>query len=73
MERIEVDGKLVKLSFNKDFYSDKAIEQTIADFAEVCHAKWEGELLVLTPKEMIDLDELGREFYNYVLGIMKNG
>jgi hypothetical protein len=73
MEKIKVVNNLVKLSFNKEFYSDKAIEQTISDFSEICDIKKEGNVVVLIPKEELDLNELGHEFYNYVLGIMKNG
>jgi len=74
MERIKVNKEKneVILSFNEKFYNKKFIDKAIEEFKEVCDAKKEKDLIFLTPKEKVDLDILGYEFYNYVLGLIKN-
>lgn len=48
------------------------MNQAMKDFKEVCDFKEESGDLVLIPKKGIDIDKLGYEFYNYILGLMKN-
>lgn len=74
MEKVEINKKKneVIIRFNKKFYTLPPIDQAIKDFNEVCDARKEGSDLILKPKQKETLDRLGYEFYNYVLGLMKN-
>lgn len=74
MEKVEINKKKneVIVRFNKNFYTLAHVDQAIKDFSEVCDAKKEENYLILKPKQIEDLDKLGYEFYNYVLGLMKN-
>ena len=75
MRRINVDkdNNLVVLTFNDNLYPKDLINQSILDFQEVCDSRFEGEKLVLKPKSNeIDMDNLGYEFYNYLLGLLKS-
>lgn len=74
MERVKInkEKKEVLVSFNEKFYTKEAIEQAILDFQEVCDVKREEKGLLLVPKKKEDLELLGYEFYNYVLGVMRN-
>jgi hypothetical protein len=74
MNRISVDAqkKEVSLSFNTGLYSQNHIDQAIADYLDVCEIFKVDETLVLKPKDEKDLEIIGYEFYNYVLGLMKN-
>lgn len=74
MKKVEVNQKQnqVKLFFNKKFYDKKFIDIALNDYSKVCNIKQEGDAIILEPKEEIDLTILGCEFYNYVLGLMKN-
>lgn len=74
MERIKVNKEKneVSLSFNENFYDKKFIDEAIKDFEKVCDVKIDKNIILLKPKEKTDLDTLGFEFYNYVLGLIKN-
>jgi tryptophanase len=74
MEKVEINKEKneVVIRFNQKFYTQPHIDQAIEDFKEVCDARKEGNDLILKPKQKEDLDRLGYEFYNYVLGLMKN-
>lgn len=75
MKRVTVDRSknLVILTFNDNFYSGDLINQAVADFDEVCDFSFENENFILKPKNRdIDIDNLGYEFYNYLLGLMKS-
>ncbi len=74
MKKIETNQKLnqVKLFFNEKFYNKKFVELALKDYSEICYTKQEGNSVILQPKENIDLNILGYEFYNYVLGLIKN-
>lgn len=63
----------VILSFNEQFYDKKFIDKAIEDFKGICDIKKDKDLIRLKPKEKIDIDTLGNEFFNYVLGLIKNG
>lgn len=73
MERIKVDREKneVILSFNDKFYDKRFVDKAIEEFKQVCDIKRDNCLIVLRPKEKIDLNTLGFEFYNYVLGLIK--
>ena len=74
MERIKVNREKneVVLSFNEKFYDKKFIDKAAEEFKEVCDVKKENNLIFLKPKEKIDINTLGYEFYNYVLDLIKN-
>ena len=70
---VDEGKKLVMLTFNDNFYSKDLIEKSILDFKEVCDSNFQGEKLILKPKNNeIDLNTLGYEFYNYLLGLIKS-
>lgn len=74
MEKVEINKEKneVIVRFNKNFYTLPYVDQAIKDFSGICDAKKEENYLILKPKQIEDLDKLGYEFYNYVLGLMKN-
>ncbi|MBL7056012.1 hypothetical protein ISS07_03825 [Candidatus Woesearchaeota archaeon] len=74
MEKIKIQQEKneVLVSFNEKFYKEDAINQAIADFKQACDIKKNENGLLMKPKGNIDIDTLGYEFYNYVLGLMKN-
>jgi len=74
MERIRVDAQRneVVLSFNRGIYCMECVGQAVKDFSD-CAQIYAGEdTLLLRPKDESSPEALGREFYNYVLGLMKN-
>jgi hypothetical protein len=74
MQRVTISRSKgeVSLSFNNSFYKQEHIDQAIADYLEACTVSKVGDRLVIVPKDPKDLDIIGYEFYNYVLGLMKN-
>lgn len=77
MNNIKIDkkGKKVEIVLNKNFYCLDVVKEGIADFKEVCNSSIsdeEGIKISLKPKEKVNIDTLGYEFSNYVLGLMKN-
>ncbi len=74
MEKVRVNKAKneVLLNFNEKFYRKGFIDQAVLDFKEVCDIKETNKGLSLKPKEKVDIDVLGYEFYNYTLGLMKN-
>lgn len=74
MERVEINKKKneIVLSFNEIFYDKKFINQAIEDFKEACDIKKDKEFILLRPKKEVNINTLGYEFYNYVLGLIKN-
>lgn len=74
MDKVIIDREKneVILRFNSKFYTKESINQALNDFYSVCTARKEGDAIILAPKEGIDINMMGYEFYNYVLGLMKN-
>jgi len=75
MKRVEIDKgrNLVVLTFNNNFYPKELIEQSALDFKDVCDCNFQDEKLILKPKSSeVDLNNLGYEFYNYLLGLAKS-
>lgn len=74
MERIKINKikNEILVSFNDSFYKKDFIKQAINDFKEVCDISKEEEYFVLKPKNTSDFEIMGYEFYNYVLGLIKN-
>ena len=75
MKRVNVnkEKKEITLTVNESFYDPDLVNQAIEDFKEVCDITKNQESIVLKPKEEgIELETLGYEFYNYLLGLIKN-
>lgn len=74
MEKIKINEEqnTVLVNFNDNFYKKKFVDQAILDFKEACDIEKREEGILLRPKEKLDINVLGYEFYNYVLGLMKN-
>lgn len=74
MERIRINRQKneVRLRFNEQFYPKKYIDMAVDDFGKVCDFKESKDCLVLKPKGKEDISTIGYEFYNYVLGLIKN-
>ncbi|MBI2558987.1 hypothetical protein HYW20_06720 [Candidatus Woesearchaeota archaeon] len=75
MKRVTVDKSknLVVLTFNDNFYPKGLINQAMRDFNGVCDSHFENENFILKPKSgEIDIGNLGYEFYNYLLGLIKS-
>jgi len=69
---VKVNKKSVFVKLNEDIYCTHCIENAIMDFKDVCSFTKTKMGLELKPIEDIELDRLGYEFSNYVLGLMKN-
>lgn len=80
MKRINIDNKKneINISLNTKFYNYNSIMIASNDFIENCwiyiDKKNEDHIMInLKPKSKnINFEELGLEFYNYVLGLMQN-
>lgn len=74
MEKVKINKakNKVLVNFNEQFYKREFVDKAILDFKEVCDIKKSKEGLLLRPKEKLNIDILGYEFYNYVLSLMKN-
>jgi len=74
MERVKINKakNSVLVSFNENFYNKVHIDQAKKDYGEVCEIQSREDSVILKPKNKKDIDKIGYEFYNYVLGLMKN-
>ena len=80
MKRISVDKdkKEVSLTVDTRFYGRAAVLEASKDFTESCWVAVDGDIddelfVTIKPKsDEIDLDSLGYEFYNYLLGVIQN-
>jgi len=72
MEKIKISKNEVLVNFNKQFYNEESIKQAVLDFKDLCEIEEKNQGLLLKPKQNKDIDLLGYEFYNHVLGLMKN-
>ena len=78
--RIEIDKDLgqVNMVLDTRFYGFASILTASKDFTKNCWVHMDGDrneciLVTLKPKEeKIDLNTLGYDFFNYVLGLMQN-
>lgn len=73
-----MEDKEARLTLDTRFYPYEAVLQAAHAFGESCWVCLDGDphdrlLVCLKPKgEDIRLSELGYEFFNYVLGLVKN-
>lgn len=74
MEKVKISKAKneVLLSFNEKIYKKEFIDMAVLDFNKVCDIKQDKEKILLKPKEKVDLETIGYEFYNYVLELIKN-
>lgn len=72
MDKVRLEKDSVILAFNEKFYPRRFIEQAMQDYKEVCSFSESKKGLVLVPREKKHLPIIGYEFYNYVLGLIKN-
>jgi len=80
MKKIKIDkhNNEVKLIVDTRFYGRAAVLEASKDFTQSCWVFVDGDIddelfVSLKPKSgSINLDTLGQEFYNYMLGIMQN-
>ncbi len=74
MERVKINKakKEVLVSFNKKFYKTESVDKAILEFSKICDIKRDENGILLKPKEKLNINVLGYEFYNYVLELMKN-
>ncbi|MFH1511652.1 MAG: HxsD-like protein [Candidatus Woesearchaeota archaeon] len=81
MAKVEIDkdNKEVKLYLDTRFYDNRYVMLAAKAFAESCWVYLDGDVndklqVCLKPKsDDIKLETVGYEFYNYVLGLIKNG
>jgi hypothetical protein len=61
----------MRIKLNRNLYCIEAVQKAIEDFKEVCDCKVLNDSIEieLVPKE--NIENLEKEFYNYVLGLMK--
>jgi hypothetical protein len=80
MDQISVDkaAGVVRIVLDTRFYGSGSVMQAGSDFSESCWVLVDGDkddkmLVTLKPKlKEIEIESLGFEFCNYVLGLMQN-
>jgi hypothetical protein len=78
-ERVRVDREKnqVTVVFDVKFYEPESVKSSVNDFMDCCFIELESGddyvTVVLSPKSReIEINTLGFEFYNYVLGKMRS-
>jgi hypothetical protein len=73
------DKDRIVLDFHTGIYTRASVMQALRDFQGVCmiDSKEDGDRMLVTltreaKDEPADLENVGYELYNYVLGLMKN-
>lgn len=73
---VSEDKNEIQIVLKKEFYNGNTIREAISDFRDLCSSEIneseEDVKILLKPNEKEDLEDLGYEFSNYVLGLMKN-
>jgi len=72
---INTKSRRVDIRLNKNFYSINAVRKASNDFKNVCDCSILNKkdiLISLRIKNHNDVNKIGYEFCNYVLGLMKN-
>jgi len=70
--KINLENSEIRVNFNEKIYGKMFIEKAAEDFSLVCEVKKSEDGLLLKTKDKEDLEILGYEFYNYVLGLVRN-
>ena len=74
MNQIKIDREKneVRVRLNEKFYPKEIVELAIRDYLDVCDVFVEEDFVILKPRKEVNLGLLGYEFFNYVLGLVKN-
>jgi len=78
VDKIRISGQDVRLMLDSRFYDSNAVLMAAKAFTESCWVYLDGDqddkiFISLKPKSReVALEEVGYEFFNYVLGLMKN-
>ena len=73
MIKINKNKKEVSVVLKERFYPEKNVSEAIKDFQDICSIKKNKEELILKPKsDDVELETIGYEFCNYVLGLINN-
>lgn len=70
--KINHDGNEVRIRLNEKFYPKDIVDIAIKDYIDICDVFFDEDYIILKPRKEINLDKLGYEFFNYVLGLVKN-
>jgi len=62
----------MRIKLNNKFYTKEAVEEALKDFGEVCKGKILNDDMEIELTPTKEVEHLGEEFSNYVLGLMKN-
>jgi len=70
-KNVDVKGDKVIINLNKQFYNSGILHMAVNDFKNICDVKI-NRYIILKPKTKdIDINTIGYEFYNYLLGLIK--
>ena len=74
MSFVKIDDKKCTLRFNNAFYPKSIIEQGVKDFGETEKiVLTESGDVMITPNKNTDVQEVGYEFYDYLLSLIQGG
>tara|TARA_Y100000310_G_C20353796_1_gene655647 strand:+ start:432 stop:632 length:201 start_codon:yes stop_codon:yes gene_type:complete len=62
----------MKIKLNNNFYDKEVIKEAVGDFKGVCNIQILNDNIEIELKSIEENENLGEEFCNYVLGLMKN-
>jgi len=72
MIRIDKEKNLVNISLNNHLYNNSIINTAMKDFESVCEVKRDNGHIIIIPQNQKDIELLGYEFCNYMLGLINN-
>lgn len=79
MRHMEIDRKKnsVRIGLNLFFYPERHIQQAVENFSEVCSGKisYSKNIAIIElkrKKSNVELETVGLDFCNYVLGLKQN-
>ncbi len=72
MIKIDKDKNQINISLNNHLYNDSIINRAMKDFESVCEFKKDNDHIIIIPKKQKDIELIGYEFCNYMLGLINN-
>jgi len=72
MDNIQINASSVQIMLNPEIYNSLIIKQAIKDFSGVADIKQNGKIIIV-PKEKKDIENIGYEFCNYLIGLVQSG
>lgn len=74
MNQIKINHETneVRIRLNENFYPKDIVDLAIRDYLDFCDVFLDDDIIILKPKKEVDINRLGYEFFNYVLGLVKN-